>query len=61
MTADRSTLSDHFNAADTVVIKEEEIMEKPVDRLDNMRMLAELNENKVNKHTYALVMIVTPF
>lgn len=33
--------------ADTVVIKGEEIMEKPLDALDNFRMLAELNDGEV--------------
>lgn len=33
-------------SADTVVVKDEEILEKPSDPLDNMRMLAELNDGK---------------
>lgn len=33
-------------AADTVVVKDEEIMEKPQDSTDNLRMLAELNDNQ---------------
>lgn len=35
--------------ADTVVVKDEEILEKPVDALDNMRMLADLNDGKVSR------------
>lgn len=34
-------------SADTVVVKDEVIMEKPADAQDNLRMLADLNGNKV--------------
>lgn len=34
-------------AADTVVIKGEEIMEKPLDPIDHARMIAELNDGTV--------------
>lgn len=33
--------------ADTVVVKGDDILEKPLDALDNLRMLAELNDGKV--------------
>lgn len=35
-------------AADTVVVKGEEIMEKPKDSVDHARMLAELNDGEVS-------------
>lgn len=38
---------DFVISADTVVVKDEVIMEKPVDQQDNLRMLADLNGNKV--------------
>lgn len=34
--------------ADTVIVKDEEILEKPVEPLENMRMLAELNDGMVS-------------
>ncbi|SPC60917.1 related to Maf-like protein C3G6.03c [Ustilago sp. UG-2017b] len=37
---------DFVISADTVVVKDEVIMEKPVDQQDNLRMLADLNGNK---------------
>lgn len=37
---------DFIIAADTVVVKDEEILEKPLDAMDNMRMLAELNDGE---------------
>lgn len=39
---------DFVISADTVVVKDEVIMEKPVDQQDNLRMLADLNGSKVN-------------
>ncbi|PWN89856.1 Maf-like protein [Acaromyces ingoldii] len=41
--------------ADTVVIKGEEIMEKPLDALDNFRMLAELNDGECEVVTGVVV------
>lgn len=35
-------------AADTVVVKDGEILEKPEDRADHMRMLGELNDGMVS-------------
>lgn len=34
-------------AADTVVVKGEEILEKPKDAQDNLRMIADLNDSDV--------------
>ena len=39
---------DFVISADTVVVKDEVIMEKPVDQQDNLRMLADLNGSKVS-------------
>lgn len=30
-----------------MVVKDEEILEKPIDAMDNLRMLADLNDGKV--------------
>ena len=42
---------DFVISADTVVVKDEVIMEKPADAQDNLRMLADLNGNKVRRST----------
>lgn len=38
---------DFVISADTVVVKDEVIMEKPKDQQDNLRMLADLNGSSV--------------
>lgn len=35
-------------AADTIVVSGDEILEKPADKLDNLRMLADLNGRSVS-------------
>lgn len=39
---------DFVISADTVVVKDEVIMEKPTDQHDNLRMLADLNGSSVS-------------
>lgn len=39
---------DFIISADTVVVKDEVIMEKPADQQDNLRMLADLNGSSVS-------------
>lgn len=45
---------DFVISADTVVVKDEVIMEKPKDQQDNLRMLADLNGSSVSRSLFSL-------